>query len=512
MVRSTRFAFVLGVFLFVFSACGASSETIQILHFNDFHAWLLPETKTVTKTVVVNGEKVEQKEEQDAGAGAARLAKAIIDRKAKAPDSMVFFAGDAVQGTAFSTVFKGVESYSILNEFVEVATLGNHEFDYGQENLKKLLSMAKFDVICANVLENNGAENFAPKAYVIKEVKGVRIAIFGLVTPDTVVTTHPRNVGGLEFLKPAEVAKKLVPQLREQEKADIVVALTHLGSNEDVLFAKEFGDVDLIVGGHSHTALTNNIRVGKTYIVQAGLYGKFLGVVNLKGDTKTKKILSLDSKLISMTPDLPKDAKIEAMVAEYDKKLGAELQQVIGRATVRLDGEKSKVRNQETNLGNLICDITRDIAKSDLAVVNGGGIRTSIEAGDIKINDVVNVIPFDNLIYVVEMPGSAIVKLFDRVAVKDPEKGNFLQVSSRSGYTIKDGKAIDIIIDGTPLIPERMYKVATSDFIAAGGDGFAEFLDYKSVDTGFVMRDAIIDAIRTHGTINQGVEGRIKKN
>jgi 2',3'-cyclic-nucleotide 2'-phosphodiesterase (5'-nucleotidase family) len=496
-----RLCCAVAILVFGITACG-TSESIQILHFNDFHAMLLPAEKVV---------KVGDKEErQDDGAGAARLAKAVFDRKAKDPDSLVLFGGDALQGTAFSTLFKGEESYSIMDEFVNVATLGNHEFDYGQENLKRLLSRAKFDVVCANLLDDK-EENFVSRGYVIKEVKGFRIAIFGLLTPDTSVTTHPKNVGGLTFVKPAEVAKQLVSDLREKEKADIVIALTHLGSNEDVKLAKEVSGIDIIVGGHSHTALTNGIQEGKTRIVQAGLYGKYLGVVKLKVDRKAKKILSIDSKLIPMTPDLKKDAKIEAIVAEYNEKLGAELQQVIARATVRLEGEKSKVRNEETNLGNLICDITRDIAKTDLAVVNGGGIRDSIAAGEIKVNDIVKVIPFDNTIYVVRMPGSAIAGILDRVAAKDPEKGNFLQISSGSGYTIKDGKAIDIIINGAPINPERVYSVATSDFVAAGGDGFVEFLDYESYDTGFVMRDALIDVIRARGTINAAVDGRIKR-
>jgi 2',3'-cyclic-nucleotide 2'-phosphodiesterase (5'-nucleotidase family) len=485
--------------VFILSGCG-SSETIEIFHFNDFHAMMLPAEK-----IVKQGDTDVR---VDDGGGLARLVRAVKDQQT--PESLVLFGGDFLQGTPFSTFYKGEESLRILNEFVNVATFGNHELDYGQENLRKLLSRAKFDMVCANVFDDKG-ELFAPQAYVIKEAKGFRIAIFGLLTPDTAFTTHPKNAVGLTIKNPADVAKELIPKLRNDEKADIVIALTHLGSDVDVKLAQEVSGIDLIVGGHSHTALTNGEQAGKTLVVQAGSYGKFLGKVTLSVDSKTKKVLSISSKLIPMTPDLPLDEDVAAIIDELNKKLGEELQQVIARAAVRLEGEKSKVRNEETNLGNLICDITRDIAKADVAVVNGGGIRVPIVAGDIRVNDVFTVIPFDNTICVLDVPGSVLAKIFDRVASKEPQTGNFLQISSGSGYTIKDGKAIDIIIAGAPVDPSRVYKVATSDFIAAGGAGFAEFASCMVIDTGFVMRDALIDEIRARGVINAAVEGRIKK-
>jgi len=500
MSRLIRLTAVVFISLLVLSGC-SSKETIEILHFNDFHAFLLPE-----EVVVKEGDKDVRKE---GGSGAARLARAVKDRKGAG--NLVLFGGDAIQGTAFSTLFKGEESFSVLNEFVDVATIGNHEFDYGIDNLKQRLAEAKFDVVCANVLDEDG-EKFISQAYVVREVKGVRVAIFGLVTETTAYTTSPKNVASLTFINPVAAAKDLVPKLRAEEKADVVIALTHMGSDEDVKLAKEVTDIDLIVGGHSHTALTNGIKIGKTQIVQAGYYGKYLGIAKLEIDSGTKKVTGTSARLIPMTQDLPKDEVVEAKVAEYNKKLGDAVQEVIAHATVRLEGEKSKVRNEETNLGNLICDITRDIAKADLAMVNGGGIRDSIEAGDIRVNDFINVIPFDNVIVVVDLPGSAIAKLLDRSAAKEPQTGNFLHVSGGSGYTItRDGKAVNIMLAGAPIDPGRTYRVATSDFLATGGDGFEEFKDGRAFDTGFMMRDAIIDVVRARGVLNAGLEGRIKK-
>lgn len=486
---------ILAVFIV---GCG-SSETIQILHFNDFHEMMLPAEKKVKqgdKETVV-----------DDGAGIARLANAIRERKTA--DTLVLFGGDMLQGTPFSTMFQGEDGFTMMNEFVDVATIGNHEFDYGQANLLKLFGLAKFDIVAGNVKDAAG-KNFAPKEFVIREVKGMKIGIFGLVTEETAVTTHPKNVIGLTFEKPEAAAKRLVAAVKAAG-ADIVIALTHLGDTDDIKLAEAVDGIDLIVGGHSHTTMTNGKTVKNTLIVQAGYYGKNLGVVTLKVDSKAKKLNGATAKLVQLVPALAQDANIVAKIGEYKKRLDTKIEEVIAKATVKLNGEKGQIRNQETNLGNLICDITRDIARADIAMVNGGGIRTSIAAGDVRIKDIMTVLPFDNSIVIVSMTGEAIMKMFQRVAVKAPEKGNFLQISSGSSYEIKDKKVVAATIAGAPLDPARIYRVATSDFLAAGGDGFEEFKTGKTYDTGYMMRDAIIEVIKAKGSIDAKVDGRIKK-
>jgi len=501
MVKIIRFAFVLFVFVCVLSGCSATT-TVEILHFNDFHSNMLPDIKKIKE-----GDK---EVEKDFGRGVARLAKAIKDRQSD--KSLVLFAGDAIQGTAFSTVFHGEESFEALNEFVQIGTLGNHEFDYGQDNLKKLLAMAKFEMVCANVYDAEG-KLFVEKEYTIREIDGIRIAIFGVVTETTPVTTLPKNVIGLTFASPVETATRMVAELRD--KADVIIAMTHIGSDEDAKLVQGVPGIDIIIGGHSHTALTNGIKVGDTLIAQAGSYGQFLGTVTISIDSKTKKVRSASAKLIPITPNLASDAGVEAIVAKYNDQLSGEMNQVIARTDVRLEGEKTRVRNEETNLGNLIADIQREIAKpwgAELSVINGGGIRESIGAGPISIGDVFKVIPFDNVIVVLDVPGSSLAKIFDRVAAKEPQTGNFLQISKGSSYTIKDGKAVNIIIDGKPIDPGRVYKVSTSDFLADGGDGFAEFVGTRSYATGFTLRETLIDAFRAlDRPITVATEGRIKK-
>jgi len=505
MARRFLLALTALVLAIALVGCG-SSEKIQILHFNDFHAMMQPSEKAVKK----DGKDVKDEKGKtvmaDAGGGIARLVKAIKDRKNDS--TVVAFAGDMLQGTPFSTLFQGADGFDLMNDFVDVGTIGNHEFDYGQENLRKLLAMAKFPVVCANVMDASNAL-FAKSPYVIKEVKGVKIGIFGVVTEETVVTTHPRNVKGLTFEKPAETAKRMVDVLKDKEKVDVVVALSHIGSEEDVKLAQAVDGIDVIIGGHSHTVLTNGRKVKNTLIAQAGYYGRHLGVITLEVDPADKKLKSASASLVAMDAGIGFDEATKARVDEYAKKLSDEIKQVIAKAATKLEGDKSLVRNQETNLGNFICDVTRDLGKADLAVVNGGGIRASIAAGDVTIKDVMTVLPFDNSIVVVEMSGAAIAKMFDKVAAKEKEKGNFLHVSSGTKYTIKDKKAVDIVLAGAPIDPVKIYRVATSDFLAAGGDGFDEFKSGRTLDTGFMMRDAIIDVIKSKGVIDAKVEGRI---
>lgn len=508
MVKRSAFILIISALVIVLVGCG-SSETIQILHFNDFHAMMQPFEKVVKDK---DGKPVKDKDGKevrtDDGGGIARLVQAIKDRKGD--NSIVAFGGDMLQGSPFSTLFKGRDGFDVMNSFVDVATLGNHEFDYGQENLRELLGTTKFPVICANIMYESNAL-FTSKAYIVKEIKGVKIGFFGLTTEETAFTTHPKNVKGLAFEKPAVASKRMVEVLRNKEKVDLVVAVAHTGADEDVKMVQTVDGIDVIIGGHSHTPLTNGIKVKDTLIAQAGCYGRYLGVVTLEINPADKKLKSAKASLVPLTPDIGLDKDTQAKVDEYAKKLSDEIKQVIAKAVTKLEGEKSLVRNQETNLGNFICDVIRDLGKADLSVVNGGGIRSSIAAGDVTIKDVMTVLPFDNSIMVVEMSGASIAKMFDKVACKKREKGNFLHVSSGTKYTIKDQKAVNIVLAGAPIDPVKIYRVATSDFLVAGGDGFDEFKTGKAFDTGFVMRDAVIEYIKSKGVIDAKVEGRITR-
>jgi 5'-nucleotidase/UDP-sugar diphosphatase len=401
--------------------------------------------------------------------------------------------------------------------------LGNHEFDFGQEVLKKRISEAKFPVLGANV---KGLENLKP--LVIKELQGVRIGIIGIVTEETPVATHPRNVFGLRFLSPVETVEKYLREL--QDKVDVLVVLSHIGHVVDRQLAEKVKGVDVIVGGHSHTKIEKPARIGNTLIVQAWEHGKALGVLDLT--LKEGKITSYNGYLEEVKPNLGKeDPAAQIIVEKYRQKVDAILDVRVGEAELDLDGEN--VRKEETNLGNFLADIMRQVSKADVTIINGGTIRTNIKRGEVKVKDVYSVLPFDNYIVAVKLTGKQIREALEHgLSGIEEEEGWFPQVSGLtlkySPFGKKGTRIKEILIAGQPLDPAKEYIVATNDFLAVGGDGYEAFAEaVKSSgtfsivggtiqgekvvysDSGRWLRDVVVESIKDKGKIAPRKEGRV---
>lgn len=491
---STKKLFAAAVFaLMLFSvACGGKTETVQILHFNDFHAQIEPFKKHYKDKTKVGG--------------IAHLVTKI--KELKNSKTLVLLAGDAFQGTPFSTVFKGEATFRALNGHIDAMILGNHEFDYGQDNLLKRINAAKFPVINANVFTADG-KPFTEKSYILKQIGKAKIGVFGLLTKETAVTTHPKNVKGVVFKNEIPRAKEMVKELRAKG-ATVIIALTHMGFEDDKKLAKEVSGIDLIVGGHSHTVLEKGYKVNSTLIAQAGSSGAYLGKIDLQINPKSGKLVSADAALIPVSPAIKADAETVKVLKDYKKKLDGQMKKVIGTSAVQLDGSRKNVRNKETNLGNLLADILKKRFNAEIAFLNGGGIRNSIDKGDITVEAVLKVLPFGNGVSTMMLSGKDIKSVLARSAAKKPSKGNFIQVSEGFKYEVKNKKLVSASLNGKPLEDGKLYKVATSDFLAAGGDGFLEFKNGKSVyATGQTMMDAVVAGIKELGNVSSKVEGRI---
>lgn len=487
------FPAVLLTALMLFSvACGGETDTVQVLHFNDFHAQIKPFKK-------------HYKDEQKVG-GVAHLVTKIKQLKNK--KTMVLLAGDAFQGTPFSTVFKGEATFRALNGHLDAMILGNHEFDYGQDNLRKRIKAADFPVINGNVYTKDG-KPFTDKAYMIKKIGKAKIGIFGLVTKETAVTTHPKNVKGLVFKNEIPRAKELVKKLKA-EGATVIIALTHLGFEDDKKLAKNVAGIDVIIGGHSHTVLKNGYKVNSTLIAQAGYSGMYLGKVDISVDSKSGKFSGAKAQLVPISPKIKADPQTVQILKSYKKKLDGQMKQVIGKTTVALEGSRKVVRNRETNLGNVLADILKNRFNAQIAFLNGGGIRASIDKGDITVEEVLKVLPFGNGVTVMKLSGKDIRAILSKSAAKKPAKGNFIQVSEGFKYEVKNKKLVSASLNGKKIEDGKMYKVVTSDFLAAGGDGFTEFKNGKDkYATGQTMMDAVVAGIKEKGTLSPKVEGRI---
>ena len=455
VVLSMVMGLVFGSFTGVYA--DENTVTITIVHTNDTHSRV------------------------EAGIGFAKVAAKVKELKAANPNTLVVDAGDTLHGQTFATISKGESIIKVMNAVgYDVMTPGNHDFNYGQDRLVELAGMAQFPIISANLVKADGTTLLEP--YVIKEIGGLKIGIFGLSTPETAYKTNPKNVEGLTFANPVETAKKIVAELQEKE-VDAIIALAHLGIDKETvdtsyLIRDNVEGIDLIIDGHSHSTLDTIDNEGKdTKIVSTGEYNNNLGIVNLTfvdGELKTVEPSVFSNEEAA---ELETDADVIAIIEEVKEENKAITSVVVGKTDVELDGVREHVRGGETNLSNLITDAMLAASGADMAITNGGGIRASIDVGDITMEEIITVLPFGNYVIVKEYTGAQILAALEHGTANYPElAGSFAQVAGVT-FTLdlneEAGKRVkDVKIGGQPLDLEKTYKVATNDFMAVGGDGY----------------------------------------
>ncbi|MCX8023005.1 MAG: 5'-nucleotidase C-terminal domain-containing protein [Syntrophorhabdaceae bacterium] len=499
------------IFLFFSLSFGyAEPVEIRILYVNDFHGF-------AESHRTLGSEKL---------SGGAQYLAGMVKRLRSEKETLLLSAGDMIQGNNWANLTEGKSVIELMNEMkFDAMVVGNHEFDFGKENLKKRVSEARFPVLGANVV---GLDLLKP--YLIKEMAGIKVAIIGITTDDTPLSTHPKNVFGFKFLPAKDTVEKYLQVLKG--RADIIILLSHIGFSADRSIAERVKGIDVIVGGHSHTRLEKPLLVGHTIVVQAWEHGKALGVLDLT--VENGKIIRFRGHLEEISPEIGvKDDSIKSLVDKYGEIIDRTLGETIGRTLCDLDGEN--VRRKETNLGNFIADIIRDRAGTDIAITNGGGIRIGIKKGEIKIKDIYSILPFDNYIVAIKMPGKKIKEVLEHgVSAVPEEAGRFPQISGmKFTYDPKapTGSRIrEIYIGDKPLESEKEYSVATNDFMAAGGDGYKTFLEVVASskdyalsagmikdgkvlysDAGRYLRDIVVQYIKKRKVIEPKTEERIKE-
>ncbi len=469
----------------------AAAETLTILHVNDFHGALQPTR--------AGSDRPEE-------GGVARLA-ALVQAE-RTPTTLFLAAGDLMQGTNLSNLFAGrpvIEAFNLMG--LDASAVGNHEFDNGQAALKERAAEARFPFLAANI---GGDGPWKP--FEIRKVGSLRVALFGLTTEETPVATHPRNVKGLVFGDAVATARRLVAELRPQ--ADLIVALTHLGVEEDEKLAAAAPGIDVIVGGHTHTKVEQPETIGGTLVLQAFERGVFLGRLDL--EVTDGKMTAHRYRLVPVTAGGGEDPAVAALVAGYLQRLGEKMNEPVGTAAADLEGGKDAVRTGETNLGNLVADVMREASGADVALINGGTIRAGIPAGAVTIGTIYNVLPFDNWLISFAITGKELRESLEtgvsRVEVRD---GGFPQVSGMR-YTFNPAapvgsRVVSVSVAGVPLDEERRYVLATHDFLAAGGNGYTVFVGHDPVynDSGRWLRDVLDEWWRRRGSVSYAVDGRI---
>ncbi|WP_316570490.1 5'-nucleotidase C-terminal domain-containing protein [Neobacillus sp. YIM B06451] len=466
------------------------------------------------------------------------------------PNALLLDAGDVFSGTLYFNEYKGQADLEFMNLLeYDAMTFGNHEFDLGTSELKGFVSAAKFPFVSANVNFSNDATlknsfhdsiSEAPvdgQIYngIIKVVNGEKIGIFGLTTEETPSISSPGD--GVQFEAYIAEATKAVQQFKALG-VNKIIALSHLGYNNgtanDLALAKAVEGIDIIVGGHTHSLLEKPIvdSTGNepTLIVQTGEYSNNLGVLDVQFDL-FGKVIGYDGRLINIgeKSTLLDDTQAKQILdTKYKPAVDAKKAEVVGNTTGVLDGERANVRTRETNLGNLITDGMLAKAKeidseTVIAVQNGGGIRASIDAGDITMAEVLTVMPFGNSLAIMKLTGSEIEAALEHsVSAFPAQLGGFLHVSGlRFHYDpskpVGDRVTkVEVKENGTDYVlinPTKVYTVATNTFTAKGGDGFTmfatAFAEGRVSEPGNVDWEMFVEYLTENPQFNTDLEGRI---
>ena len=447
--------------------------------------------------------------------GMARVATLAKRLRAENPNTLFVLAGDFLSPSVLSTYLKGRQMVAVLDAIgVDAVTLGNHEFDFGLAVLAERMRESRFAWIASNIRDpRTGGALAGAHVDRIVTLGGIRVGLLGL----TLTETAHRAAGGRDvvFDDPLRVGVDGANALRRRG-AQVVIALTHQEMEAD----RALGDraaIDLIAGGHEHEPLV--AESAKAVITKAGSDARYLVQVDL-WLTPDGRLVERSWTFHEVSARIPPDPAVDALVARYTKDLDRELGVAIGRTEVALDARRHIVRTQETGVGDFIADAMREALGTDVAVMNGGGIRGDkiIPPGPLVRRDVYTLMPFNNAVVKLEMTGAALRQMVEYgLAQGDNEGGGFLQVSGvRVAYApgrSAGSRVIGLEVGGKTVDPGARYTVATIDFLANGGDGHTAFRGARvlvSAANGLDLATVVLQAIEARKTIAPAIEGRIR--
>ncbi len=450
--------------------------------------------------------------------GLARVA-TLRDRIAKeSPHTVFVLPGDFLSPSTMSSMFQGSQMVATLNAAgLDLATFGNHEFDFGAEITRERIQQSRFTWVSANVLDPATGLTFGGAVpFILRDYDGIRVAFFGLVTPAT--PTLSKGAASLKFLDPIPAAKDVVTRARRL-KADVIVALTHQDMADDKRLAAAVPEIDVILGGHEHVPL--DAKVGRTLILKTGSDAVSLGRVdvNITTDGRGRRV-EWKWELIPVTAETPEKPEVASVVKQYESLMTAQLDVVVGATSVPLDTRGDLVRTQESAVGDLIADLMRAAMQADVALVNGGGIRgnTVLPAGPLRRRDVLTILPFANKIVKLEVTGETLrAALESGLGQVEKTAGRFPQVAGlRYVFDARrpaGARLVSVSVGEKPLDPQRNYTLATFDFLSGGGDGYTMLQGAKVLvrgEAGPMDSDLLIERLKA-GPIAPVPDGRISR-
>ncbi|MGE3539174.1 MAG: bifunctional UDP-sugar hydrolase/5'-nucleotidase [Candidatus Tectimicrobiota bacterium] len=452
--------------------------------------------------------------------GLAELYTLLQAERATATQHLTTVNGDFLSPSIMSGLFKGAQMIALFNALqVDMVVFGNHEFDFGPEVTRQRIAESRFPWLGSNVLGTDGQPFGGAVATLLRQVGPFKVGFFGVLTPETAHLSSPGTT--VTFAPVIPSASAAVTALR-QAGAEVIIALTHLNFAEDRALAQQVPGISLILGGHEHDPIT--WYEGGTLIHKSGSDAHYLGRIDLH----LEKQVTAQGSHLTVTPTwrmianrgVPPDPAILGEIRRYTQALDQELSQPLGTTSTPLSSQSTETRSQENTMGNLITNALREALVADVALINGGGIRGDrLYAAETTLTrrDVLTELPFGNVGVLLDLSGADLRAALEHGVSQSADKaGRFPQVAGlRLAYDPRQpagSRVLEVMIGGKPLEPQARYRVATSDYLLRGGDG------YRSLSHGTVLVDAragtlltsiVADYIARHGTLAVQREGRI---
>ena len=497
----------------------SADYSLTILHTNDFHARFEPISK------YDSGCGAEDNAEGKCFGGSARLVTAVAEARARTNNSILVDGGDQFQGTLFYTYYKGKLAAEMMNKLgYDAMTVGNHEFDDGPEVLRGFMDAVDFPVLMSNA-DVSGEELLAGKLAksTVIERGGQKLGLIGLTPQDTDELASPGH--NIIFTEPVNAVQGEVDKLTDMGVNKIIV-LSHSGYVVDQAVAAGTTGVDVIVGGHSNTLLSNtNERaegayptvVGATAIVQAYAYGKFLGELYVTFND-SGEITEAVGEPIIVDGAINEDVATKARIAEAAAPLEEIRNKVVANAADAIEGDRAICRVQECAMGNLVADAMLDRVKDqgvEIAIANSGGIRASIDSGEVTMGEVLTVLPFQNTLSTFRISGATLVAALENgVSQVEEVKGRFPQVAGVSftfDASAEVGSRIsNVMVGGAAVDLAKMYGAVSNNYVRNGGDGYKMFRDAENAyDYGPDLADVTAEYLAAQGPYTPYTDGRI---
>ncbi|MEM5501802.1 5'-nucleotidase C-terminal domain-containing protein [Ahrensia kielensis] len=513
----------------------AADYELNILHINDLHSRI----ESINKYDSTCG--AEDEAEGACFGGVARVQTKIDERRAaltgEEKNVLLLDAGDQFQGSLYYTTYKGDAAAEFMSGMgFDAMAVGNHEFDDGPEGLKKFLGNVNFPVISGNTMAglSTGIEG-GITPYVIKELGGEKVGILSVLATDTDETSSPGK--DVLFLDEVRYLKGAVAAL-EAEGINKIVLLSHVGLTRDKEIAAAVDGIDVIVGGHSHTLLSNtDENAAGTYplnvknpsgkdvpIVQAYAYSKYLGELKVVFDDEGN-VTSASGDPHLLDASVEPNADVLARVKELGGPIEELKVQVIGESTDVIDGSRDVCRAGECSMGTLVADALLDRTKDQgvvLAITNGGGLRSSIDAGEVTMGEALSVLPFQNTLATFETTGANLLAALENgVGQIEEGAGRFPQVagmkytfdkSAEPGSRITEVMIADAEGNFSALDPDATYLAATNNYVRNGGDGYSMFVDAANAyDFGPGLEQVLADYLAKNNPYTPYTDGRISE-